>query len=62
MDMLDKSKDERISKITASLRGQFCAWFGEDQAIDPETRKLQLGSMLASIGELIDLVMRKARV
>ena len=54
--------ESRISKITASLRGQFHSWFGEDQPIDPETRKLQLGAMLASIGELIDLVTRRARV
>jgi hypothetical protein len=54
--------ESRISKITASLRGQFHSWFDEDQRIDPETQKLQLGAMLSSIGELIDLVTRRARV
>ena len=54
--------ESRISKITASLRAQFNAWFAEDQAVDREKQKLQLGSMLSNIGELIDLVVRKARI
>jgi len=54
--------ESRISKITGNLQAQFHSWFGEEQSIDAEAQKLQRGSMLASIGELIDLVMRKARI
>ncbi len=55
-------RESRISKISANLWEQFRTWFADEQGIDAETQRAQRGAMLSSIGELIDLVSRKARI
>ncbi len=51
--------ESRAARLGGLLRGQFLAWFGEDQAPNPDAARRQKIAMLGGIGQLVDLAARQ---
>ena len=53
------SPASRAARLGGLLRGQFLAWFGEDQVPNPDAVRRQKIAMLGGIGQLVDLAARQ---
>jgi hypothetical protein len=51
--------ESRAARLGRLLRGQFLAWFGEDQVPNLDAARRQKIAMLGGIGQLVDLAARQ---